>query len=141
MYCSKCGAQIPDDSVFCSKCGNRIVQASTTGASGVQQQQSAGPQSRTIVASGVTELKCPGCGAPIKPQLGEMVITCEYCGAAVSLASEGWKNVQSNIMLPLKVQSEEDVEKIIKEHMDRGLLHRHAEEKSKREALTLSMVP
>ncbi len=141
MYCSKCGAQIPDDSEFCSKCGNRVAQAGTAGNAGAQQSPQGGSQSKTIAASGVTELKCPGCGAPIKPQVGEMVITCEYCGTAVSLAAEGWKNVQSNTMLPLKIQTEDDIEKVIREHMDHGLLHRHEEEKSRREELTLTMVP
>ena len=24
MYCTKCGAQIPDDSMFCTSCGARV---------------------------------------------------------------------------------------------------------------------
>ena len=24
MFCFKCGAQIPDESVFCSKCGTKV---------------------------------------------------------------------------------------------------------------------
>ena len=29
MYCSKCGALLPDDSVFCSECGNKISLSGT----------------------------------------------------------------------------------------------------------------
>ncbi len=30
MYCTKCGNQIRDDSIFCEKCGNRIDSKSQT---------------------------------------------------------------------------------------------------------------
>ncbi len=37
---------------------------------------------------GVTEsIKCNGCGAPLALKAGEVVITCEYCGNAVNIAS------------------------------------------------------
>jgi hypothetical protein len=29
MFCSKCGAQLPDDANFCNKCGNSMAGAST----------------------------------------------------------------------------------------------------------------
>ena len=137
MYCNKCGASIPDDSLFCPKCGAK--QSAT--ASGVQSNSATQPKENVIAATGVTELKCPGCGAPIKPQIGEMLITCEYCGASISLANEGWKSIESNTMLPLSIESEDKVMQIIKDYMDRGLLHRHMEEKSKNEGVYLSIVP
>ena len=31
MYCRKCGAQIPDDSLFCSKCGCRLAVEQNSG--------------------------------------------------------------------------------------------------------------
>lgn len=40
MYCGKCGAQIPDDSVFCTQCGNNLtdtVQA-TESSSSINQE-------------------------------------------------------------------------------------------------------
>ncbi len=137
MYCIKCGAQIPDDSMYCQKCGAKQEQPQSTPS----QQASKPADSKILAAPTVQELKCPGCGAPIKPQLGEMIITCEYCGTSISLANEGWKSIQSNTMLPLKLQTEDSVDKIIKEHMDHGLLHRHLEEKSKSEGVVLSFVP
>lgn len=31
MFCSNCGAQLPDDAEFCSNCGQKIEPASTSG--------------------------------------------------------------------------------------------------------------
>ena len=103
MYCIKCGAQLPDDAKFCYKCG--AVQNVPGNQGGQQQTQqpakAVSPSRNVIAASTVTELKCPGCGAPIKPQFGEMVITCQYCGTSVSLASSGWENIQRHTMFPI----------------------------------------
>lgn len=140
MYCTKCGAQIPDDALFCPKCGQKQGAQTNTSPQSAPKEQS-GAKEQVIAASGVTELKCPGCGAPIHPQLGEMIISCEYCGASISLGNQGWKDIKSNSMLPLKVVSHDQVEVIIKDHMDRGLLHRHLAEKSTSEGLVLSFVP
>ena len=138
MYCIKCGSQIPDDAVFCPKCGTKQGEGHQ---SGEQKVDSGNDGQKILASSGVTELKCPGCGAPIKPQIGEMIITCEYCGASISLASEGWKSIESNTMLPIKVQTQDQVLGIIKDIMDRGLLHKHLEEKSTNEGVFLSIVP
>ena len=37
MYCSKCGAELADDSVFCSKCGAKVGQAPVQGNPGMSQ--------------------------------------------------------------------------------------------------------
>jgi hypothetical protein len=136
MYCMKCGTQLPDDAKFCLKCG------ASMGASVDAQPQAAAPsEQQTIAPAGVTELKCPTCGAPIKPLFGEMVITCDYCGASVSLGDSGWKSLQKQTMLPLKLASQDAVVEKTKELMDKGLLHRHLQEDSTLEELTLSYVP
>jgi uncharacterized FlaG/YvyC family protein len=70
-----------------------------------------------------------------------MVITCEYCGSGVSLAMDGWKSISKQTMLPLKLQTKDDVLKIIRSHMDTGLLHRHLQESSTLEEMTLTYVP
>jgi hypothetical protein len=44
-------------------------------------------------------------------------------------------------MLPLKVASVDEVNSIIKPMMDRGLLHRHLQEDSKQEEMSLTYVP
>ncbi len=138
MYCIKCGSQIPDDAVFCPKCGFKQDQSNTSPNQSTAQKKT---DAKIIASSDVVELKCPGCGAPIKPQIGEMIITCEYCGASISLVNEGWKSIESNTMLPLKIQTEDEAISIIRGLMDKGLLRRHIEEKSTNEGIFLSIVP
>jgi hypothetical protein len=70
-----------------------------------------------------------------------MVITCEYCGSAVTLGSQGWTDIQKQTMLLLKVATVDEVNKIITPMMDKGLLHRHLHEDSKQEEMSLTYVP
>ncbi len=143
MYCMRCGTQLPEDAIFCYKCGARIsVSDQQTRQSAPAAAPGAPASSRAVLAdAGVTELKCPGCGAPIKPQFGEMVVTCEYCGSSVSLGSAGWQGVQKHTMLPLKLATKEQAIETIKSIMDRGLLRKHLEEESVNEEIALSVVP
>ncbi|MGD0994289.1 MAG: zinc ribbon domain-containing protein [Candidatus Bathyarchaeia archaeon] len=133
MICHNCGAQIPDDAAFCEKCGT-----STTLTTPKAAVASASP---VVAPSGVASLKCPSCGAPIAPKFGEMVITCEYCGSAVTLGTQGWTNIQKQTMLLLKVATVDEVNSIITPMMDKGLLHRHLHEDSKQEEMSLTYVP
>jgi len=89
----------------------------------------------------VSSIKCPNCGAPIAPKFGEMIITCQYCGSAITLGTQGWSSIQKQTMLPLKVSSSDQVNSIIKPLMDKGLLHRHLHENSTQEEMSLSYVP
>ncbi len=137
MYCLKCGAQLPDDAVFCSRCGaSQSSQAKMT-------QQSGGYANpvQVLAPSTATSLKCPSCGAPIAPKFGEMIITCEYCGSSVTLGSSGWANIQKQTMLPLRIQSTDDISARVRSMMDTGLLHRHLQESSTLEEMNLSVVP
>jgi hypothetical protein len=86
-------------------------------------------------------MKCPSCGAPIAPKFGEMVITCEYCGSGVTLGNQGWKGIEKQTMLPLKIGNADQVNGIITPLMDKGLLHRHLHEDSTQEEMNLSYVP
>jgi hypothetical protein len=70
-----------------------------------------------------------------------MVISCEYCGTAVILGNDGWKSINKQTMLPLKLAEQDKVSAEIRSLMDRGLLHRHLYEDSKLEELNLSYVP
>ncbi|MGI0047108.1 MAG: zinc ribbon domain-containing protein [Nitrosotalea sp.] len=137
MYCIKCGSQLPDDASFCIKCGTRQQQSQAP-----QPTQPAQPtQSTTTQSSDVKEIKCPSCGAPISPKFGEMVITCEYCGSSVTLENSGWKNIAKHTMLSITIADKDDVTADLRKRMDKGLLHRHLQESSTLEELSLSMIP
>ena len=133
MYCPKCGAQLPDDAAFCSKCGASL--------SLTQPKQTQAPTVPVLAPLGATALKCPSCGAPISPKLGEMVITCEYCGSGITLANEGWRGIEKQTMLPLKFGEKDQIVTEMHGLMDKGLLHRHLQENSKIEDMNLSLVP
>lgn len=137
MYCPKCGNQNPDDAGFCMKCGAQLKSGSQPSA----QPNSSSSQRSVVAPNGATSFKCPNCGAPLAPKFGEMVITCEYCGSAVSLGANGWSNIQKQSVLPLKISTADQANSIIKPLMDKGLLHRHLQEESKLEDMNLSYVP
>lgn len=134
MYCVKCGAQLPDDAAFCIKCGTRQQPQTPT-----QEQTTSQPVEQP--SSGIKEIKCPSCGAPISPKFGEMVITCEYCGSSVTLENSGWKNIAKHTMLPIVIIDQDDITAKLRKMMDKGLLHRHLQETSKLEEINLSMIP
>lgn len=134
MLCPRCNAQLPDDAGFCYKCGARIGGATPT-------QTSTAPSQPVLALGSATSLKCPSCGAPISPKFGEMIITCEYCGSSVSLANDGWKSIQKHTVLPLNISTVDQVNEIITPLMDKGLLHRHLQENSTQEEMSLSYVP
>lgn len=135
MYCPKCGYQNPDDAAFCMKCGTKMDSAQQ-GA-----QAAAAPKAPILAPSGATSLKCPNCGAPISPKFGEMVITCEYCGSAITLSNDGWTSIQKQTMLPVRFADKDLMTKKIHDLMDQGLLHRHLQENSTLQEMNLSLVP
>jgi len=70
-----------------------------------------------------------------------MIITCEYCGASITLGSSGWSNIEKQTMLPLKIRTADDATPLVRSMMDRGLLNRHLQESSTLEEMNLSIVP
>jgi len=100
-----------------------------------------GPGRPILASAGATSLKCPSCGAPISPKFGEMVITCEYCGTAVTLGSDGWSSIEKQTMLPLTVSEKDAALGKIHNLLDRGFLHRHLQEDSTLEEMNLTVVP
>ena len=133
MYCPKCGTQLPDDAAFCIKCGTRIAAAAPA--------PNAARGAAILAPTGATALKCPNCGAPIAPAFGEMLITCGYCGSGVTLGNAGWKGIEKQVMLPLRIADQATVTARIHALMDQGLLRRHLAEQSKLEEMNLSLVP
>jgi hypothetical protein len=152
MNCPRCGAPLPDNARFCYACGSQMgVPAGGAGGGpppppppppvpGVQAPPPASA-AKTVAPAGVTALKCPSCGAPISPTFGEMVITCDYCGASVSLGGAGWKEISKHTMLTPKVLDVNQALAIVRAHVDQGFLHRHAFEESKIVEQKLSFVP
>lgn len=133
MYCPHCGADLPDDALFCLKCGTKIA---------MEKAKPAGTSTPSIIApSNVTALKCPSCSAPINPKFGEMVVTCLYCGSTITLVNDGWRSVQKQTMLLIKFSEKQQIIDKIHGLMDKGLLHRHFQEDSKLEEMSLTMIP
>ncbi len=145
MYCMKCGTQLPDDAAFCYKCGAKVGSISTQPASpaagGGAAQGVSNPAQPVLAGADVRELKCPSCGAPITPKFGEMVITCEYCGSSIALSAEGWRSIQKHTMLLPTFTDKDRVLGLIHQVMDRGIIHRHLQESSTLEEMSLTMVP
>ncbi|MGA9839363.1 MAG: zinc ribbon domain-containing protein [Thermoplasmata archaeon] len=135
VYCMKCGTQLPEGAQFCFKCGT-----ATPGSGGAAPAPASAP-AKTLGAAGIQELKCPACGAPIKPTFGEMVITCDYCGGSVTLGGDGWKEISKHSMLALKVVDRAAAIKAVHEFIDQGFFSRHAFEESKVVEEHLSYVP
>ena len=139
VYCVKCGTALPDAAQFCFKCGT-----ATPGAAGgapAPPAPSGGGGSKSLGAAGVQELKCPACGAPIKPTFGEMVITCDYCGGSVTLGGDGWKEISKHTMLPLTVTDRNGALKAVHDYLDQGFFHRSDFEDSKITEEHLTYVP
>jgi len=141
MFCMKCGAQVPDGAQFCMKCGTPIGAAGGAPPPPPPPSSSAPSSGKTIAEAGVQELKCPSCGAPIKPTFGEMVISCDYCGGSVTLGGQGWKEISKHTMLKLAVADRAAALKIVQGFLDQGFLHRRFLEESKLEEERLSYVP
>ncbi|MCI4352804.1 MAG: hypothetical protein L3K14_05380 [Thermoplasmata archaeon] len=87
------------------------------------------------------DLKCPSCGAPLDPAFGDAVVTCEYCGASVSLAGTGWKAVSQHTLLLPRVLDVNSALEIVKASVDSGIFHGHRFEESKITEQTFAFVP
>ncbi|HZW85620.1 MAG TPA: zinc ribbon domain-containing protein [Nitrososphaerales archaeon] len=131
----KCGTSLPDEALFCMKCGANLRQSAEGPILGSVKKQ------KSFAPPGTTVLKCPSCGAPINPQFGEMVITCEYCSTGVVLGGEGWSSVKKHTMLPLGFGDKDSILKRMHDMMIVGLLRRHLQDSSTLEELNLSVVP
>lgn len=93
MYCSDCGAQIPNNSRFCSRCG--FPQGSALAS---YQQTSSWQGSSSFV-----DLRCPNCGGPLTPAKGEVMLVCQYCGTTVSLSSRRWSLFSNHYILDIEL--------------------------------------
>jgi len=136
MQCPKCGTPLPDNARFCYGCGAQLgsapaapsMPASPGGFGGGGAP--APPAPPAAAPTGPQELKCHSCGAPLQPGLGDAVLTCQYCGATVSIGGSGWKPVTQHSMLLPRVMDQDAALKIVKASMDTGFFHGHRFEDS-----------
>jgi hypothetical protein len=128
MNCPNCQTVLPDDAKFCFACGKPITAAPA-------------PAPAAAAPTGPVELKCKSCGAPLHPVFGEMVMSCEYCGASVSLAGGNWKEISKHSMLAPKLTAPDQALGVVRAYLDQGLFHKHAFEESKVVEQRLTFVP
>src|SRR3989454_660860 len=151
VFCQKCGKQIPDGAVFCNFCGGQQgVVAQAPPAPGYPQQapppgvppQPPGvPQHPAAYApAGSKDLKCSSCGAPLTPQGGLTLITCDYCGTATSLGTAGWSVIQKHFMLDNRIDQQVALETGGK-WLDQGILRRNVAKNAELLEATLRYVP
>jgi zinc-ribbon domain len=130
MFCSRCGTQLPDNARFCYSCGAQLGGGSSApGAPGMGAPPP--PPPPPTAPSAPKDLKCPTCGAPLSPEIGDAVLTCQYCGATVSIAGTGWKPVTQHSMLMAQLMDQDAALKIVQKSMDAGFFHGHRFEESK----------
>ncbi len=139
MFCMSCRAELPPNAKFCFSCGTPVAGAAG-GPAGAPPPPP--PDSAKIAAPpGAQSFNCPSCGAPLHPDPGEMVVSCDYCGASVSLAGTGWKAVGKHSMLLPKVTDVDAALAVVRTYLDQGFLHRKQFEESKVVEQKLSFVP
>lgn len=137
MFCSRCGTSLPNNAQFCFSCGNRMAGAAPAapspgapagfpGGGGMP----AAPPPPAAAPTAPKDLKCPSCGAPLSPGMGDAVLTCDYCGATVSIGGTGWKPVAQHSMLMPQLISQDEALKVVRASMDAGFFHGHRFEDS-----------
>jgi hypothetical protein len=137
LICPSCGAALPESARFCLNCGR----PTGSGNSGPAPSPPPAPAAARAVSASPEAVRCPSCGAPLNPLFGEMVISCDYCGTSVALGGAGWKEISKHTLLKPTVTTPETAERIVRDFLDTGLMHRHAFEESKVVEQKLSLVP
>jgi hypothetical protein len=139
MQCPRCGTPLPDNARFCYACGAQLgggppppppPPGTPMGYGGMGGAPPAPPPVAAAPAAPIKDLKCPSCGAPLKPEFGDAVLTCQYCGGTISLAGSGWKAVTQHTMLLPQVIDVASALKAVRSVMDTGLFHGHRFEES-----------
>ena len=90
MYCSYCGAKLPDDAKFCYNCG---AKSGTFDLSKIPTEQ---PQTKFVPA------KCTNCGASLNVDASQTAAVCPYCNSAyiVEKAIQDYRiSVSGNVMV------------------------------------------
>jgi hypothetical protein len=142
MNCPNCGATLPDGARFCYSCGRPLSGGAPGGMPAPPPPPPPPPASAPSGGGAATApVNCPNCGAPLKPLFGEMVITCEYCGASVTLGGSGWKEINKHTLLLPKVTTPDQALATVQKFLDQGFFHRKDFEESEVVEQKLSFVP
>jgi hypothetical protein len=154
MQCPRCGTPLPNNAKFCFGCGSPIggmppppppgAPYGYPGAPGYGAPPPPPPPPPAAAPAAPTapkDLKCPSCGAPLQPEFGDAVLTCQYCGGTVSLAGTGWKTVNRHTMLLPQLNDPDAALKIVKSVMNTGMFHGSRFEDSKVSQQKLQLVP
>jgi hypothetical protein len=158
MQCPQCGTPLPQNARFCFGCGANLSgmpappppPGAPYGYPGMggygappppPPPPAAAPPVPTAAPTPPKDLRCPACGAPLQPEFGDSVITCQYCGGTVSLAGTGWKAVNRHTMLLPQLNDPEAALKIVKSVMNTGMFHGRRFEDSKVTEQKLQLVP
>ena len=135
MFCPRCGTTLPDNARFCYSCGAQLGGLSGPPPPPGAPTAFAGggvmpPPPPSVAPTAPKDLKCPSCGAPLEPGMGDAVLTCQYCGATVSIAGTGWKPVAQHSMLMPQLLAQDAALQVVKASMDAGFFHGHRFEDS-----------
>ena len=76
MFCTNCGKEIPDDSVFCDFCGSRVQTEEEREKTVLVREE---PGSGEGEAGQMKEVYCTNCGKPVSE--GDRF--CIYCGEVI----------------------------------------------------------
>lgn len=90
MFCSSCGAKLPDNAKFCYNCGAK------SGAFDLSRIPQAAPQTRIVPAI------CTNCGASLNVDSSQTAAVCPFCNSAyiVEKAIQEYRiNVSGNVMV------------------------------------------
>ncbi|MGA7861880.1 MAG: zinc ribbon domain-containing protein [Thermoplasmata archaeon] len=151
MQCPQCGTPLPENARFCYGCGAKLGGSpAAPSMPGVPAAYGGGPPgmapppsvpSAPPAPTTPQALKCPSCGAPLEPGLGDAVLTCPYCGGTVSIGGTGWKPVTQHSMLLPELLDQDAALKIVKASMDAGFFHGHRFEDSQLVAAKFVFAP
>lgn len=79
MFCSNCGKQIPDNSMFCPECGTKIAQKEP-----IRKEPEATTPSAGVAAFNEQRVKCPCCGGHNLQTVSEVTTVTSTTGGGYS---------------------------------------------------------
>lgn len=79
MFCSNCGKQIPDNSMFCPECGTKIAQKEP-----IRKEPEATTPSAGVAAFHAQRVKCPCCGGRNLQTVSEVTTVTSTTGGGYS---------------------------------------------------------